>query len=131
MIEPSRCVERKSTSNRSSSRGAAGPAVRASAFALSAANSDASAPVAVSAIGGSNDRRATVTVAVTAMHADRAAWADASRPMRTGRAGGGVGFRDLNREQTQNQHAGSGVFLICAFPRISMFRSAAQLHHRK
>jgi hypothetical protein len=51
--------------------------------------------------------------------------------MRTGRAGGGVGFRDLNREQTQNQHAGSGVFLICAFPRISMFRSAAQLHHRK
>jgi hypothetical protein len=28
--------------------------------------------------------------------------------MRTGRAGGGVGFRDLNREQTQNQHAGSG-----------------------
>jgi hypothetical protein len=61
--------------------------------------------VAVASIGRAYDSRAMVAVA--AMHADRAARTNASRPVRASRAGGGVGFGDLNREQAQNQQTGS------------------------
>ena len=43
-----------------------------------------------------------IAVAVAAMNADCAVWVDASRSVGTSRAGGGVGFGDLNSEQAEN-----------------------------
>jgi hypothetical protein len=44
------------------------------------------------------------------MNAHRAARTDASRPVGTRRAGGSVGFGNLNGEQAKNQQARSDVF---------------------
>jgi len=76
----------------------------------SAANAHAGAPIAARAIGWPHDRSAAVVaiaVAVATMNTHCAARTDASRPVGTGRARGGVGFGDLNGEQTQNHQAGS------------------------
>src|ERR1700735_4341431 len=73
----------------------------------SAANAHAGAPVAARAVDRPHTRAAMVAIAVAAMNAHCAARTDASRPVGTGRAGGGVGFADLNREQTQYQQAGT------------------------
>jgi len=77
----------------------------------SAANSHAGAPVTAHAIGRPHDRSAAmVAIAIATMNAHRAARTDASRPVGTSRAGGSVGFGNLNGEQTQNQQARSDVF---------------------
>jgi len=67
----------------------------------SAANANAGAPeaaCAVGAIGRPNNGSAMIAVAIAAMNADCAARTDASRPIGTSRAGGGVGFGDLKPE---------------------------------
>jgi len=64
----------------------------------SAADANAGTPEAACAIGRPHNSRATIAVAVATMNADCATRTDASRPVWTGRACSGVGFRHLKPE---------------------------------
>jgi len=64
----------------------------------SAADANAGTPEAACAIGRPRNSCATIAVAVATMNADCATRTDASRPVWTGRACSGVGFRHLKPE---------------------------------